>query len=465
MPLANINILILCEKEHDAQLDRRSLRDCGFPSVRVMTSGIDAARLLANMKKDPEAEKIDLVLCHECLDDMQFDQFEAIIRTHPLLKNFPVLLIPSNAQTMSLDLQDKEFSDIITRPFSLEALQKKLATLIIKSRRAESALNTDINIDDKEFQKALASYGLLLRQERSTNDYFHMGLDFLKEQNWSLAISAFQKSVQDHKLKAEAELGMAAAYKGHNDLINFRLALANAAESFVRSGRWNRGRSAYARLLQHDKKAKNPFLAEAHRFIKIGDYKKAAEILQESLPLIPKGHAGAKLAQLCFIADDQNAMLAALDAEFVSGGMDILKSEIQQNLDLLNRQRDERERQKNAERKWEIKRQIAQTQAASEKKQATLSVERPELRSKETISLFGEDEALPEDDFSQSYPGDNDLEGHHNEPDQWEGQVLAPLTHTEATSELFAQKPKFNEFFSVIKLTWKLARRSKKSHK
>lgn len=451
MPTTDINILILCENEHSAQLDRRSLRECGFGQSRILNSGIKAAQLLARMKE--EEEKIDLVICHERLADMRFDQFCAIIRSHPALKTFPILLIPSNPQEAGMALSDREYTDLLVRPFSIDSLKKKLLSLILKAREAKKEAGENIPQDDSAFIKALDSYGLLLRQDRSPDDYFHMGMDFLKEQNWSLAISAFQKSIQDHRLKAEAELGMAAAYKGHNDLLNFRQALASAAESFVKSGRWNRGRNAYARLLQHDKSAKNPFFVEAHRYVRRGAYSKAAQILQESLPLLPKGLAGAKLAQLCFIAEDPDAMLAALITALPKDGMEILKVEITTKLQSLQREKEERERQKNAERKWELKRNLEKKRSEEEKTNPAILAAKPELREENAKIAFLEDEDSEVEDLE---------ENEENGENFTKPQILAPLTRPEATTDLFGKKPKFNEFLSVVKLTWKLARRSNK---
>ena len=39
--------------------------------------------------------------------------------------------------------------------------------------------------------------------------------------------------------------------------------------------------------------------------------------------------------------------------------------------------------------------------------------------------------------------------------------TLKPLTEADATTGLFAGRPRFNELLSVIKLTWKLMRRSR----
>ncbi len=446
-------VLLLCEKENLAQLDRRSLRECGFNQIKIQTLGIEAARFLALNAEN--GEQVQLVICHERLADMRYDQFCSIIRTHPLLKKIPFLLIPDNSQEAGIEFLNKKFCGILQRPFSVDSLKKKINSLLAEANSVENDTPPNKDVDIQDFQRALESYGLLLKQEYSTDEYFHMGMGFLKDHNWQLAISAFEKSVQDHRLKAEAELGMAAAYKGSNDLLNFRQLLANAATSFVKSGRWNRGRNTYARLLQHDKSAKNPFLAEAHRYIKIGDYNTAGKIIQESLPLIPKGVAGSKLARLCFLASDQKAMIRALDEILASDDFRILKLEITHNLNLLNREREETERQKNAERKWELNRKISLARKEEEKIDSS---GHPEIRQEEKIPMLDDDMEF-EADISSSTDISEDEEDRGEE----NIQILAPLTRPEATSDLFSKKPKFNELLSVIKLTWKLARHSKKN--
>ena len=49
---------------------------------------------------------------------------------------------------------------------------------------------------------------------------------------------------------------------------------------------------------------------------------------------------------------------------------------------------------------------------------------------------------------------------HSGSPDQ--AGILSPLSEAEATSGFFTGRPRLNEFLSVMKLTWKLARRDKK---
>lgn len=454
-------ILLLCDDERSSRFDRQALRECGFPGSKYLTSGIEAAKLLAS--ETSEEEKFDLVICHERLEDMASDQFCAIIRSHPLLKRLPVLLISSNSNDAGLEFLNKYPNDILSRPYSIADLKNKISSLLKKSKGAnEEKPLSGAHEDYKAFQRAIDTYGLLLKPEHSTDDYFHMGMGFLKEQNWSLAISAFRKSVHDHRLKAEAELGMAAAYKGNNDLINFRIALANAAESFVRNGRWNRGRSTFARLLQHDNRAKNPFLTEAHKYIKKREYKKAAEILQESLPLIPKALAGVKMAQLCLLAEEPQEMLNALKNTFNGNNTDILKKEIAQNLNLLLREKEERERQKAAERKWELNRRQSLKKAEANPASTTVLSRYPELKSENVIPLLDADAS---DTLSPSplwQDEENELVEDFAEGKKDIPPLLAPLTRPQATSDLFAEKPKFNEFLSVVKLTWQLAKRSGK---
>ena len=76
---------------------------------------------------------------------------------------------------------------------------------------------------------------------------------------------------------------------------------------------------------------------------------------------------------------------------------------------------------------------------------------------------------LPEDETRASSGGHSVISEVETSPETLEAKpnedgkpVLAPLTRPEATSDLFSGKPRINEFLSVIKLTWKLARRQKK---
>ena len=90
---AALTILLLSESDSLASLDRRALRDAGASRVESMTSGIDAARMLAALDQAQALFMPDVVVCSQKLADMDGEQFCAILRLHPLLLDLPVLLI------------------------------------------------------------------------------------------------------------------------------------------------------------------------------------------------------------------------------------------------------------------------------------------------------------------------------------------------------------------------------------
>lgn len=453
---APLQILLLCENEHSANVDRRALRDAGVSNIRLLTSGIDAARLLAGM--DKTAPRLpDLVVCQRQLSDMDGEQFCSIIRQHPKLLGLPILLILSNdSEAAQLSALGCGASALLGRPYSVVALKKHLSQLlraVPEQRRLRQAAE---QADTSAFDEALATYGLLLRSERQPEDYFKVGMRSLEENRWDVAIAAFERALRDAQIKAEAELGIAAAFKGKGDMKRFKAWLARACDTFVAAKRWNRARTAYARLLQHDPSAKNPFLAEAHKLIRQREYNEAAAILAHSLALLPKIKAGERYARVCMAAEEPEEMFEALERSLAEeGDHDFLAADIRQSLDVMTRQREERMRQLAAERKRQLAHALAR-QKENEAREAAMQAR-------------AEQKALAAVEPMPIVAGWNEEIGEPEQGEEWEEEeetqllpVIEPLGRHEATSELFTKKPKLNELFSVIKLTWKLAARAKK---
>ncbi|MBD5553362.1 MAG: response regulator [Desulfovibrio sp.] len=436
MPEKPLSVLLLCEDEAAANMDRRALRSVGITDLRVMTSGIAAARLLAGMDGVPGCEP-DMVVCLRQLEDMDGEQFCAIIRQHPRLLGLPILLILANeSEAAQLAALGCGASSLLGRPYSLDNLRKhliKLAKAVPGLRKLRQAAG---QVDTSSFDEALATCGLLLRSGRNPEDYFKAGMKSLAEKRWDVAIMAFERALSDAQIRAEAQLGLAAAYKGKGDIARFKLWLARASDTFVAARRWNRARSAYARLLQHDPSARNPFLAAAHKLIREKAYDEAAAVLTQSLSLLPKMKAGERYARVCMSADDPEEMFASLEANLASNGnYSFMAREIRESLDVMTKQREQRQKQLAAERKWELAQNMARMKEAR-----AAQADKPEPKP----AVLGR--AKP---------------GIELAPDFEQARVLAPLGDEGAADELFAEKPRLNEFFSVIKLTWKLARSKK----
>lgn len=469
MPNTEQQILLLCENDASAQLDRRAIREAGYPRITLMTSGVDAARLLAGLEKSDE--DFSAVVCSQKLSDMDGDQFCAIIRQHPLLLALPVLLVlPSDSEAEQLRTLGCGASALLGRPYSVDDLKKQLDLLCqnnpFRSRLREGAAK----IDTSAFDSALATYGILLRPSREPEDYFRVGMRCLEEHRWNHAINAFRLALSNAQIKAEAELGMAAAFKGKGDQQRFKGWLARAAETLVLAKRWHLARTAYARLLQHDPDAKNPFLARAHQLIRLKNYDDAANTLVESLSVMRSARAGDKFARICFTADDPAAMFSALENSLsIEGGQKAsdLNEEIKRSLEVLNKERAERQRQMSVERKWQLARAMAEKKKSETPRSSPESGEKTSLENNlKEHNLFVKD--FQEDDIDTPGPVETneELEDIEELEDREntgiEQPVLAPLSQNDLTSDMFSEKPRFNELLSVVKLTWKLARKSGK---
>lgn len=443
---AHDNVLLLCESESAAQTDRRALRDAGFPAVRLMTSGIDAARMLAGLDDPPEGGIPSFIVCAQKLADMDGEQFCAIVRQHPLLLGFPILLIlPNDSEAEQLKTLGCGASALLGRPYSAINLKTKINGLLKAAPTREMLHAAASQVDTSAFDSALATYGVLLRPARQPDDYFRVGMSCLENHRWNLAISSFEHALRHAQIKAEAELGMAAAFKGKGDMTSCKIWLGRASQTFVAARRWHHARAAYAKLLRHDPEAKNPFISEAHKLIRQRSYEAAADVLAQGASVTPRKDAGDRYARLCFAADDPEAMLKALEEGLSKeGAIDFLGEEIRTSLEGLTREREARLREQAAERKWRLAREMAQAKPAPQEKMA-------DKQTAKTAVFFEEDTPVETESDNEELSGPEAA-----------GPILEPLTQEEATSDLFEEKPRLNELLSVVKLTWKLARRSKK---
>lgn len=445
-------ILLLSESESKAALDRRSLRDAGVSEIRLLTSGITAARLLAGMEKDKF--RPDILVCGERLADMEGEQFCAIVRQHPLLLGLPILLVLSKADDVEqLRTLGCGASALLGRPYTVRELGDQLDSLLKSALPRRYLEEGRANLDTSAFDKALANYGVLLKPERQPEDFFRVGLRLLREKRYNMALNAFQRALRGAQIKGEAELGIAQAYRGKGDSSRSRAWLARSSETFVLARRWHRARTVFARLLQEDPQAKNPFLAEAHRLIRQKEYDLAGETLAQGLPLMPSLKVPDRFARTCLSADDPISMCNALEHALVKESKDIaqaLAGEIRQSLDVLIKERAERQRQSSEERQWKLARGMGEQKMSAEKPVSGI-----EVRGHERIAPVLEEMGALQDDspFASSSPEDDEDE---------HITALAPLRQDEATSGLFAKSPKLNELLSVIKLTWKLQKRHKK---
>ena len=352
-----VRVLLLSESEAFAGFDKRALREAGVQDVQCLTSGVAAARALANCAKD---SPLPVVISSHKLSDMDGERFCAIVRLHPLLRTLPVLLIlSSKSEAEQLKMLGCGASALLWRPYSIDALTARLVFLEA-ARRGEIRRDKTEGGDTRDFDDALATCGMLLKPVRQPEDFFQAGMRCLRQEQWSSAISAFQHAMRGDLAPGKAELGMALAWKGRGDQARYRQYLADAAAIFVQAQQWQRARAACAQLFQVDAAAKNPFLALAIQHLGQGDHDGAAEILSQGLEVTPQAQVSERIALFCMAAENPQALLHAFTAGLekrLGAQAHHIGDGIREALHALAQEREARKRKESAEKNWRASRQ------------------------------------------------------------------------------------------------------------
>lgn len=259
-------VLLLSESEALAALDRRALRDAGVARIRVMTSGIQAARILAGLATDSQGFQPDIIVCSQKLADMDGEQFCAILRLHPRLLALPILLIlPNDSEVEQLRTLGCGASALLGRPYSVTSLKEQLVTLAASQPRLTQLQQAARYTDTKAFDAAVATYGILLKPGTPARGLFPRGhavppAEPLEQRHQCLSTGFAQRPDQG---RGGAGHGRGLERQGRPFALP-RLAGQGGRHFRARPALAPR-RAAYARLLQEDPTAKSPFLSQARQ--------------------------------------------------------------------------------------------------------------------------------------------------------------------------------------------------------
>ena len=418
--------LLLVQSEDFAVIDRRALREAGVGKVRVLTSGVYAARFLGGKEKNDRGEMPDIVLVHHQLADMAGADFVELARSHPRLAGLPIIYVSSfETPEEKIKALAQGYSGLLVRPYSGEsmclALEYAAAVKLDRDRLSlgRALLNTEL------FDQALERFEAMLgAYDEDPEKAFHSGLEQLQQRKWDAAISAFQRALRQQAFKGEAEFGIALACRGKGDQQGYKLYLGRAGNSFAQATKWHRARTVYACLLQEAPSSESPFLLEAERLIRAGQFAEAATALAEGYELTPKSSIRERLARtLIYNSDTPEQDVDTLRRSLhdrAPGVADKLSEEVREEMD-------------EQKRRMRGRRQSAQSASKSLFAQGVPVVEEE----------AAEEAALPHQaDLDSSRP-------------------IEPLLEQSVTSDLFSDKPGMNEAITVAKLTWKLFRSGK----
>lgn len=443
-PLAFDIALLLVETEAHAAVDRRVLRDAGIAQIRVLTSGVIAARQLAALADNAEGQMPDIVLCHKTLEDMTGTEFVTLARMHPRLATLPILIVAGNdSEAEKLRALSAGFSGMLTRPYSERDLRVELRDAVYETSLQANLRTAYRDRKAGSFDAALERYEALRETAGTPEAAFAEGMQSLRQQQWDKAIRAFQRAMRQAGLKGEAELGLATAWKGKGDLNRYRHYLAAAGHTFARASQWHRARTVYVRLLREDPTASSPFLAAADRLIREERYEEAAQALAAGYDISPDNdEIPERLAQACLFTSNPEYSAERIKTSLGKTCITSLAAGMSENIRqaINDQERRIQERRRAMER---IQIAAASTAAGASGRPGAgvaLSEELPPLPDRAEHSAVADAPAPPE-----AVPAIDPM-----------------LNEKDAESRLFSWFPGLNEALTVAKTTWKLHHRTRK---
>ncbi len=211
------SVLLLVRHDDHAVVDRQSLRRVGFRAIRVMTSGADAARVLCGRQRLTDGPPFpDVILCDEQLADMTGLEFLTLVRSHPKLADFPIIMaLNRDTPAVRRQLEEQAASGVLYRPYSGDAFLNQLvraAAMHPPRAGAESWLASEE--ETNSFDLALSRCTLARRvSEQTAGQWYREGLLCLKQEQWEAAAVAFQQALKDHAGHGDAVRGLTLALR------------------------------------------------------------------------------------------------------------------------------------------------------------------------------------------------------------------------------------------------------------
>lgn len=312
--------LLLTDHNTNASVDRTVLRAVGVRQVRVLTSGVEAARYLAERVHKVLPPSTELVVCLPALADMGAADFAALTRLHPLLNYMPLLAIIA-VQGQEIFLKQAGFNAVLIRPFTATMLQQLLAYMGREARATRATLIASLRQrgavpGHDTFDRRLQSFIPPDRTAMSAEDCYRQGRDLLGERRWDEALPYLQKAAADGSTQGEACLALAALWRGRGETGKIRACLLGALQGFLESAAWGKAQVLTRRLLTEYPDQPNPVLRELERRARIGRLDGLPDMAGLALDFVSQEELVETLLNGCAASSEPATALDALLESF-----------------------------------------------------------------------------------------------------------------------------------------------------
>lgn len=323
--------LVLAPREEVAKVDRNALREAGIRQVRILSSGVEAARLLAGPATGTPEERLaaaalgpdaDLVLCHDQLADMSGDDFVRLIRLHPRLLPFPALVAVGvdNAAIRTRALESG-YSGLLVRPYAQTALAEQLTRAAQCRDATSAAMPPAATWNADAFWTALERHATVVRTSLSNNQQYREALLALRQHQWGESVTLLQRFIRENPNHGDAFIALSAAFRGMGNTERSRAILRESLAVFADNGAWDKARAVCERLRnEHGGCAINPLLEEAARLVMKGHFADAVQAVLAGDALNDENTLCDALFKGCAANGDPEQALREMSRAFAEAG-------------------------------------------------------------------------------------------------------------------------------------------------
>ncbi len=295
-------ILVVSKSEAHARTDRKCLRSLLGQEPRIMTSGVEAARLAAE-------GSVSLLFCDAALDEMTGLELVRLLRLHPELQELPLFVVSvDNNREAVLAAIESGASGYLLRPYSLESLTVKVKSALRGELRSALMQREDAQAPSLEaFSARLAEYAPQPAQsaEDPVESAMQEGVALLRSKAYELAAEHFHNALRMDADHPTAHHGLARCWIGLGHPAKARASMRKAAENYLRRGKYARANAVYEELRKRDPDALDPLSSAVENMVRRGDAASAAGLLLEAhnASRLPENLVQT-LSRACHFTDD-----------------------------------------------------------------------------------------------------------------------------------------------------------------
>lgn len=287
--------LILVARESLATVDKQALRACGVRDFQILSSGVEAALVLASSGRP------DMTLCADTLADMSGDEFVRLVRLHPALVPYPIIVAVTNATKDTVDMaRAAGYSGLLQRPYTHGALDEQLERARQCRDATAAALAERDTSDISVFMAALARYQAAFNpEEEAVAQKLRHGLLSVRQQRWAEGIGELEDVLRRDGTQVEAMLGLSAAWRARGNESKSRSFLRNAVAVLADKREWDKAQTLAARLVRDAPDLPNPLFEEAARLITTGAVQELPAAIEAGLALNHTVYPVEMLSRAC----------------------------------------------------------------------------------------------------------------------------------------------------------------------